>query len=607
MHVSYLITQGLLVAGVSAIKGHRIRRQLNPNGPTDPGIVYDCTYYATYSSSSISCQKWVSPWGIKVKEFVEYNPSVKDDCSGLQVGHSYCVEANYGEPRVTEQPGASSTQVSEPEPTEDSKPSPTQDGLIKSCTSFYQAKKGDSCSKIIANYGTFDFAEFFKWNPAVEEDCSGIWANTWYCVGVPGTPTAAPTKTAGTTTTTKPTGASKPSTTQDGLIDSCVSFHQAGKGETCAKIISNFGTFDFDTFFKWNPAVNADCSGIWAGYYYCVSVPGTPTQKPSATSPKPTATGGVQTPSPIQEGLVKNCNKFHQITSTTTCASIKSYYNLPLSQFIAWNPDVQDDCSNLWAGYWVCVGVEGYKPTTTTKATSTTTLPANGISTPSPIQNGISKNCNKFHKVQSTTTCTSIENYYNVPFATFYSWNPAVGKNCESLLTNYWVCVGVVGWSPPTKTTTTKAATTTKPSNGISTPLPIQANMVGNCNKFHPVSSTTTCSSIQNYYSISLSDFGKWNPTVGANCANLWAGYNVCVGFIGGTPTKPSDGVKTPSPIQPKMTTNCKKFHKVASTTICASIQKYYKITMAQLLKWNPTVGSGCEKLWADYWVCVGV
>ncbi|EYB29167.1 hypothetical protein FG05_35223 [Fusarium graminearum] len=112
--------------------------------------------------------------------------------------------------------------------------------------------------------------------------------------------------------------------------------------------------------------------------------------------------------------------------------------------------------------------------------------------------------------------------------------------------------------------------------------------MVRNCNKFHPVSSTTTCSSIQNYYSISLSDFGKLD--------------NVCVGVIGGTPTKPSDGIKTPSPIQPKMTTNCKKFHKVASTTTCASIQKYYKITMAQLLKWNPTVGSGCEKLWADYW-----
>ncbi|CEF86709.1 unnamed protein product [Fusarium graminearum] len=217
-------------------------------------------------------------------------------------------------------------------------------------------------------------------------------------------------------------------------------------------------------------------------------------------------------------------------------------------------------------------------------------MPANGISTPSPIQNGISKNCNKFHKIQSTTTYISIENYYN---------NPAIGKNCESLLTNYWVCVGVVGWSPPTKTktTTTKAATTTKPSNGISTPLPIQANMSAQQRPARP--SRITIPSL--YQTLGS---GILRSVLTAQTFRL---DNVCVGVIGGTPTKPSDGIKTPSPIQPKMTTNCKKFHKVASTTTCASIQKYYKITMAQLLKWNPTVGSGCEKLWADYWVCVGV
>ncbi|KAK2938794.1 LysM domain [Fusarium oxysporum f. sp. vasinfectum] len=603
MHFSSIIVQGLLATGVTATRIKKVRRDIVPEGPTDPGITSKCTYYDTWFEDGIDCDLWLSDWNITPEQFTQYNPTVGDNCSGIKEGHSYCVEVNHGQP---EEPEVTSTKVSEPKPTEEPKPSPTQDGLIESCTSFYKAKKGDTCPKIIAEYGTFDFDTFFKWNPAIESDCSGIWANTWYCVGVPGTPTAAPTKVAGTSTTPKPTGPSKPSTTQDGIIDSCVSFHQAGKGETCAKIVSNFGTFDFDTFFDWNPAVGKDCSGIWAGYYYCVGVPGTPTVKPSATSPKPTATGGVQTPSPIQEDLAKNCNKFHQITSTTTCASIKHYYNLPLSQFIAWNPAVEKDCSGLWVGYWVCVSVEGYKPTTTTAAKPTTTKPANGILTPSPIQDSMVKNCEKFHQIKSTTTCTSIEDYYNLPFATFYSWNPAIGSKCTSLLTNYWVCVGTIGWKPPTKTTT-KAATPTKPSNGINTPPPIQQNMVGNCNKFHMVAKTTTCSSIQNYYSISLTDFGKWNPTVGSNCAGLWAGYNVCVGVIGGTPTQPGNGVKTPSPIQPKMVSNCKKFHKVTSTTTCASIQKYYKIAMAQLVKWNPTVGKGCEKLWADYWVCVGV
>ncbi|KAM5348612.1 hypothetical protein ACJ41O_008436 [Fusarium nematophilum] len=567
MHFSSLLTQGLLAIGATASRSRMI--------PID---------------ESYGCDFFESDWGLAHKQFVEYNPSVKDDCSGIQVGHSYYVEVNNGLPRDDDPPEASKTEDAEPEPTEDSKPSPTQDSLIDTCTSFYMAQKGDICTKIIAQYKTFDFDDFFKWNPAVEKDCSGLWANTYYCVGVPGTPTSPPTKLA-VTTKAGPIGPAKPSPTQDGLIDSCTSFYFAAKGDTCAKIVAKYGTFDLDDLYKWNPALGKDCSGIWASYYYC-----------------PTPTSGIQTPSPIQEGMVKNCNKFHKIASTTTCSSIESYYKLPLSQFLSWNPAVGKDCTSLWVGYYVCVSVEGYKPSTTTsKATTTTKAPDNGIATPSPIQNAMVKNCNKFHKISPTTTCTSIESYYNLPLATFLSWNPSVGKDCTSLLVNYYVCVATVGWKPPTKTTA-KAPTTTKaPSNGITTPTPIQAGMVKNCNRFHLVSKTTTCASIQNYYGITMADLAKWNPAVGSKCTALWADYHVCVGVIGGTPTKPATGVKTPSPIQAGMVSNCKKFHLVQSTTTCASIQNYYKITMAQLARWNPAVGAKCTALWAKYHVCVGV
>ncbi|RBR26166.1 uncharacterized protein FIESC28_01057 [Fusarium coffeatum] len=704
MLISHVFVEALLAVTAAAVRGRRFRRQ---NGPTDPGIPSDCTFWETSENKDQDCAYLEDLWELDHETFVEYNPTVKSDCSGIQVGHAYCVEVNNGLPRDEEPPKVTTTKKTVPEPTQDPKPSPTQEGLIDSCTSFYKAKKGDNCPKIIAEYKTFDVDTFIEWNPAVESDCSGIWANTWYCVGVPGTPTSPPTKTAATSTkptgpakpsttqdglidsctsfhqagkgetcpkilstygkshfliihgasltiavflgtfdfdtffkwnpavgddcsgiwagyyycvgvpgtptaaptktmmtstTPKPTGPSKPSTTQEGLIDTCVSFHQAGKGETCAKIVSNFGTFDSDTFFEWNPAVGKDCDGIWAGYYYCVGVPGTPTVKPSATSPKPTATGGGQTPSPIQEGLAKNCNKFHQITSTTTCASIERYYNLPLDQLVAWNPAVEKSCSGLWVGYWVCVSVEGYKPTTTTAATATTTKPANGISTPSPIQGNMVKNCEKFHQIQSTTTCTSIENYYNLPFDTFYSWNPAVGSKCTSLLTGYWVCVGAVGWKPPTKTTTKGSTPTKAPSNGITTPLPIQPKMVGNCNKFHMVAKTTTCSSIENYYKISLVDFGKWNPAVGSNCAGLWAGYNVCVGVIGGSPTKPSNGIETPSPIQPKMALNdcfdliLSCFQRYVETKPCL-IVRFQVLAHLPMEKdeCNSAVGMGCS------------
>ncbi|EWY84227.1 hypothetical protein FOYG_13987 [Fusarium oxysporum NRRL 32931] len=73
-------------------------------------------------------------WNLKYSQFVEYNPSVKDDCSGMQFGHSYCVEVNNGIPRKGE---TTTTQTAKPEPTKTSKPSPTQAGLIDTCMSFY--------------------------------------------------------------------------------------------------------------------------------------------------------------------------------------------------------------------------------------------------------------------------------------------------------------------------------------------------------------------------------------------------------------------------------------------------------------------------------------
>ncbi|KAF5229853.1 hypothetical protein FAUST_10152 [Fusarium austroamericanum] len=447
-------------------------------------------------------------------------------------------------------------------------------------------------------------------NPSVGEDCEGITVGESYCVERNwGIPIEASSTTAAdpTPTPTKPSnGIETPPSTQPGIVDNFNEFYFVEVGDTCATIVDKFGITESE-FREWNTKVGDSCAGLWGNAYACVSIIG---RKPSATKPitttKPSPTNGIETPSPIQEKMVKTCNKFRLVKKTTTCLSIESYYNLPLATFYSWNPSVGDDCRALITGYWVCVGVPGWKPstTTTTPPPTKTTMPANGVQTPSPIQGKMTKNCSKFHQIKSTTTCASIESYYNLPLATFLSWNPAVGEGCTSLLVGYWVCVGVPGWQPPAKPTSTKPST---PTNGIATPTPIQEGMTKSCNKFHPVSSTTTCSSIQNYYKITLAQLTAWNKALKSDCSGLWAGYNVCVGVIGQkpTPTNPGNGIQTPSPLQSGVTKNCKKFHLVASTTTCASIQKYCNITLKQFVAWNPRVGDGCIALWANYYVCV--
>lgn len=125
----------------------------------------------------------------------------------------------------------------------------------------------------------------------------------------------------------------------------------------------------------------------------------------------------------------------------------------------------------------------------------------------------------------------------------------------------------------PTPTTTT--TTTTSLGNGISTPTPYQSSMTTSCNSFHLIITNDQCGNIAANTSISLADFYLWDPAVGSSCGLLWAGYYVCINVLGGpTPTtssvasmiSPGNGVATPTPTQPGMTTSCNAFHLVKTS-----------------------------------------
>jgi hypothetical protein len=90
---------------------------------------------------------------------------------------------------------------------------------------------------------------------------------------------------------------------------------------------------------------------------------------------------------------------------------------------------VGSDCTALLLGYAYCV--EG-PPTTTT-----TTGPTD------PTQTGIASNCNVWYNVVSGDSCAKIETQFDITFAQFYAWNPAVGSNCGLLFVGYSYCVGV--------------------------------------------------------------------------------------------------------------------------------------------------------------------
>ena len=147
---------------------------------------------------------------------------------------------------------------------------------------------------------------------------------------------------------------------------------------------------------------------------------------------------------------------------------------------------------------------------------------------------------------------------------------------------------------------------------GITTPTPIQPDMVSNCNKFYFVKKNDRCGDIASQHHISLEDLTAWNPKVGNTCIGLWADTYACVSVIGYTPkpTKPAtagNGIQTPSPTQPGLTDSCNKFQFIKAGDTCIDVASKNDIALDDFLRWNPQAGSNCAGLWANAYACVGL
>jgi LysM repeat protein len=150
----------------------------------------------------------------------------------------------------------------------------------------------------------------------------------------------------------------------------------------------------------------------------------TPTRK-GASNTNPF--NGVNTPIPIQNGMVGNCDAFYNVKSGDVCSNIAASYGISLSQFYAWNPYVGTSCTDMWPGYYVCVSTFEVSP----------------VATPTPFQAGMVANCRKFYLVRPGDGCYNIATAYGISLTELYDWNPAVRTDCSVLLANYFVCVGL--------------------------------------------------------------------------------------------------------------------------------------------------------------------
>ncbi|KAJ6257661.1 hypothetical protein Dda_7448 [Drechslerella dactyloides] len=326
---------------------------------------------------------------------------------------------------------------------------------------------------------------------------------------------------------------------------------------------------------------------------------------------------------------IAGCNKWFTTFAGDTCDSVAAFNDITAEDFAAWNPSLQNGVCNdlVQPDTAYCIGIPQTVPKTTSKpAPPTTTKPAgNGITTPSPIQNGMIGSCNKFHFVADGQGCSEIfAKYPGVTLDLFSKWNPAVGKGCTSMWAKTYVCVGVIGGAPPTPSKPTSAP----PSNG--TPTPIGANTTKDCKKWAYIRSGDTCPAIlerNKDVKSTMKDLIRWNPSIRGDCTGLIAGNYLCLVGPGApapgpskppvkpttkvppkpTPTKPPTN-PTPSPVQPGQVKNCKEWAFVNQGQSCLDIlKKYPKINLQKLVSWNPAIGKDCKAMWAKTYLCVRV
>ncbi|KAF2750973.1 carbohydrate-binding module family 50 protein [Sporormia fimetaria CBS 119925] len=500
---------------------------------------------------------------------------------------------------------------------------PVDAGVTSQCTWWHDQHEEVDCDSIL-DENNIDLATFRRWNPAIGANCAGLSVGKSYCVEAAfevlttSSTTASVTHSAGTTTPTStapPNGIETPSPNQSGMVGNCDAFHFVEPDQDCAAIAALNGITQ-SQFHSWNPAAGANCAGLWANTYVCVSVIGhTPV---TSVTPSPTATSnGIETPLPTQPSMVNNCAAFYLVKAGDSCSVIASNHGITMAQFTQWNPRVGSDCAGMWADAYACVSTIGHTPVTSSTASPSPTRPANGIETPSPAQPGMVTNCDAFYKVKIGDECSTIASTHGITLSQFTTWNPRAGSDCSGLWADAYACVSIIGHTPtptPTRTSSTTASPSpTRPANGIETPQPAQPGMVSNCDKFYKVKTGDGCSGIAASNGITLAQFTTWNPRAGDDCKGLWADAWACVSIVGHTPTTTTTKATTtttnptPTPIQSGMVKNCNKFHKVGTSQGCPAIQSLYKVSLAQLYKWNPAIKSDCSGMWANTYLCVGV
>jgi hypothetical protein len=130
------------------------------------------------------------------------------------------------------------------------------------------------------------------------------------------------------------------------------------------------------------------------------------------------------------------------------------------------------------------------------------------------------------------------------------------------------------------------------------------------CTAFYTVQPDDTCVTIAKSYSnFTVTQFYKWNPSIGQTCFGLQAYVPVCINtpwYHFTPPVQPDYGThyapsQTPVPVMPNIVSSCEDFELVAPGRRVDELAAENGFPVEKFQEWN----GNSTTAWEGYWVCV--
>lgn len=298
------------------------------------------------------------------------------------------------------------------------------------------------------------------------------------------------------------------------------------------------------------------------------------------------------------------------------CWSLADRHGLTFAQFIAYNPAINLDCTNLRPnGTVVCVSspdgtfVPGELPASNSSWTGGEYADV-VVEAPGPVPFGTTSNCGFYYLAQIADTCTRISLAARVSVDLFRAINPSIDEDCTNLVPDLWYCAHPIEeWdydedgNPPGQ----GPSTTTSSSATVAPPAPTPPGSSNGCFRWHVVVPDDTCALLQNTLGVTFAQLRAWNPDIDADCNNLMLGIAYCVrGPPLATTTTPSTRTSSSSVSSTRTSTSatttsspptssCAQTYTVASGDWCSKIWEQFSLSETQFRALNPALNANCD------------